>query len=208
MLTCHTRLLPRAAGDPGSLVALAQSSDSSGGETNDEDVAGVLALEDMNTKEDDPPAGSAEDNAGGAEASGMVAIEGILSECKDIFFAALSKHESASAAAAAAATAEPRAALRAFGYFAFLGVAEAHRRRRVGDALVGAAVEALRKDGFSYGVAFCTSRKSAALFAARGFARWGGVSYQAFALADGSHPFASLPVDECAVMVLDLRAAA
>ncbi len=187
-------------------MALAQSSDGA-----DNDVPGVLALEDMNAKEDDPPADASEDaGGGGAEAAGMEAIEGILSECKDIFFAALSKHEesASSAAAAAAATAEPRAALRAFGYFAFLGVAEAHRRRRVGDALVAAAVDALRKDGFSYGVALCTSRKSAALFAARGFARWGGVSYQAFALADGSHPFASLPVDECAVMVLDLLRAA
>ncbi len=165
-------------------------------------LAGVLTLEDLHAQEEDPPAPvtatSAPAAAPDAAAHGMSAIEAMLDACKALFRDQLQQRD-------AAAAAQGAEALRVFGYFAFLGVREAHRRRKVGDALVAAGAEALRADGFAYGVAFCTSRKSAALFAARGFARWGGVSYQEFAMPDGAHPFASLPRDECAVMVRDLR---
>ena len=147
----------------------------------------VLAMEDLNHKE-------AESDA--AESPpGMAAIEGILHECKDSFWAELR---------ARGGSGSP-SELGVFGYFAFLGVADSARRRGVGAALVRRATDELRARGFAYGVAFCTSQMSAALFAAQGFERWGGVHYHRFALPDGSHPFASLPDDECAVMVLDLR---
>lgn len=153
-------------------------------------AAGVLAMEDLNHKGDDteetpsPP--------------GMSAIEGILDACKQQFWAALRSRDGDSASGGPAS-------LGVYGYYAFLGVADAARRRGVGAALVQRATDDLRARGFAYGVAFCTSHVSAALFKAQGFERWGGVHYHGFAMPDGSHPFATLPDDECAVMVLDLR---
>jgi hypothetical protein len=169
---------------PPSLVALV-------GDT----LAGVLTLEDMNEKEEEEEAGAAQE-----QPPGMAAIDGILHECKDSFFAAFEANGQGDAAQA-------RQAHGLLGYFAFLGVEASARRRGVGAALVERGVVELRGAGFTYGVAFCTSRFSAALFARAGFSRWGGVSYQAFAMPDGTHPFETLPKDECAVMVLRLRGA-
>lgn len=146
-------------------------------------------MEDMNHKGDDA------DEA--PSPPGMSAIEGILNACKEQFWAAL--HSRGDSAAGGPAS------LGVYGYFAFLGVADSARRRGVGAKLVQRATDDLRARGFAYGVAFCTSHVSAALFAAQGFQRWGGVHYHRFAMPDGTHPFASLPDDECAVMVLDLR---
>ena len=163
-------------------------------------LAGVLTLEDMNRTDEPAAEPVASTDTPQAPPAGMDAIEAILAECKAQFFAALREYESGGSVAAA-----EHSALHVFGYFAFLGVAEAARRRGVGAALVARGVEQLRGDGYAFGVAFCTSYKSAALFKREGFSRWGGVGYQAFAMPDGRHPFASLPQDECAVMVRDLR---
>ena len=172
----------------------------------EETLAGVLTLEDMNAKEDAAEPEAAADAPADAPPAGMDVIEAILAECKAQFFAALREYEGAQAGGSGAALAAvEHSALHTFGYFAFLGVAEAARRRGVGAALVARGVEQLRGDGYAFGVAFCTSHKSAALFKREGFSRWGGVSYQAFAMPDGRHPFASLPRDECSVMVRDLR---
>ena len=153
-------------------------------------ASGVLTLEDMNAKADE-----SEDPQ---SPPGMAAIEGILDACKAQFWERLRAH--------GGDTAGGPDALGRFGYFAFLGVAQRARRRGVGAVLVKRACVELRDQGYVYGIAFCTSHVSAALFAAQGFQRWGGVHYHAFTMPDGSHPFASLPDDECAVMVRDLRA--
>ena len=153
-------------------------------------ASGVLTLEDMNSKADE-----SEDPQ---SPPGMAAIEGILDACKAQFWEALHAHGGDAAGGPDK--------LGAFGYFAFLGVAQTARRRGVGAELIKRACVELKSQGYAYGVAFCTSHVSAALFAAQGFQRWGGVHYHKFAMPDGSHPFASLPDDECAVMVRDLRA--
>jgi GNAT superfamily N-acetyltransferase len=172
----------RGAASPPSLVALV-------GDT----LAGVLTLEDVNEKEEEE-AGAAQE-----QPPGMAAIDAILHECKDAFFAAFEANGGDAAQA--------RQAHGLLGYFAFLGVDASARRRGVGAVLIERGVAELRRAGFTYGVAFCTSRFSAALFARAGFSRWGGVSYQAFAMPDGTHPFETLPKDECAVMVMRLRGA-
>ena len=146
-------------------------------------VAGVCTLEDFYAPEapeaeaDPPP--------------GMRAVDGILHACKDLFH---------SEAARRGLDVE-KGRLGKVAYVAFLAVDSEHRRHRVGRRLVEQAVEQLTaRDGFSVVVAFCTSFKSRALFQGAGFQHWGGVSYQEFRI-DGSIPFASLPKDECAVLV-------
>ena len=153
-------------------------------------ASGVLTLEDMNAKADE-----SEDPQ---SPPGMAAIDGILAACKAQFWEALRAHGGDNAGGPDT--------LGRFGYFAFLGVAVSARRRGVGAELVKRACVELKDQGYVYGVAFCTSHVSAALFAAQGFQRWGGVHYHRFAMPDGSRPFATLPDDECAVMVRDLRA--
>ena len=145
-------------------------------------VAGVCTLEDFNAPEEPT---STEEHAG------MAAIDGILRACKAVFWRE-------AAARGLTATPEERNTVV---YVAFLAVACEFQRRGVGDSLVKLAVEQLEAGSYPTVVAFCTSKKSAALFRARGFERWGGVSYQEYALPDGRVPFASLPQDECAVMV-------
>ncbi len=159
------------------------------------ELAGVLTLEDMNAKDADAPMG--EDAAPPPE--GMAAIEGMLQECKSQFYAALQRRQDVRLS-----DAEAHAAQGVLGYFAFLGVSDAYKRRGVGAALVSRGCEVLKQDGFAWGIAFCTSHASASLFRGAGFERWGGVSYQGFTMPDGSHPFATLPVDECAIMVKKL----
>lgn len=123
----------------------------------------------------------------------MAPIDGLMGECKAIFWQQLG-----------ARGVPPSKELGVFGYYAFLGTAEPHRREGVGAALVAAAETELRRGGFTWGVAFCTSHMSSALFRTAGFERWGGVSYQAFAMADGRRPFESLPQDELALWVKKL----
>ena len=81
----------------------------------------------------------------------------------------------------------------------FLAVAESHRRRGVGSALVRRSSEQLAAAGFRYSVAFCTSPKSVAVFAQSGFERWGGQTVATFEHA-GRRWFEHVP-DEWAVMV-------
>lgn len=159
-------------GNPLSLIALCADA-----------VAGVCTLEDFNAPEEPAPSGE--------EHAGMAAIDGILHACKAVFWRE---------AAARGMTVKPDER-NTVAYVAFLAVAGEFQRRGVGDSLVKLAVEQLEARSYRTAVAFCTSKKSAALFRARGFERWGGVSYQVFALPDGRVPFASLPQDECAVMV-------
>ena len=109
-------------------------------------ASGVLTLEDMNAKadeSDDPQA-----------PPGMAAIEGILDACKSQFWDALRAHGADAAGGSDM--------LGAFGYFAFLGVAQKARRRGVGAELVKRACVELKAQGYAYGVAFCTSHVSAA----------------------------------------------
>lgn len=147
--------------------------------------AGVLVLEDLNAK--------AEESEEAEAPAGMAAIEAILAECKEVLWAELR-------------SAADRDTQGVFAYHAFLGVAEQARRRGVGAALVQRANAELKARRFRFGVAFCTSRVSAALYTAQGFKRVGGVHYHRFAMPSGERPFASLPDDECAVMLLDMRA--
>ena len=164
----------RAAATPSSLVALAE----------DSTVAGVCTLEDFfepesEEKEADPPAG-------------MRCVEGILGACKELFYAQAAKR--------GLHVEKGRTGIIA--YVAFLAVNSNFRRQRVGHRLVQQAVQQLTVDGpYGTAVAFCTSFKSRALFQQIGFQYWGGVSYQTFSMEDGSIPFATLPKDECAVLV-------
>ncbi len=170
----HAYLPERAAGSPPSLVAISAAGD----------VAGVCTLEDFNA----PEAHNEEEE----QPAGMVAIESILAECKRLFWHGVSER-------ALPLSAEQQGVI---AYVAFLAVHEGYRRQRVGAALVARAVAQLTAEqGYGTVVAFCTSAKSRALFTQQGFEHWAGVSYQRFTMPDGSLPFATLPVDECAVMV-------
>jgi len=172
----HAYLPERARhSTPASLVVPSASSSA---------LSGVLAMEDLNTPQE------AESESDTAAAAAMAPIDGILSECKEIFWREL-----------VARGVAPTKELGVFGYFAFLGTASDVRRSGVGASLVAAGEKELRRGGFAWGVAFCTSFASSALFRGAGFERWGGVSYQAFAMPDGRRPFESLPQDELALWV-------
>ena len=166
----------RIAASPPSLVAVSAS----------DDVVGVCTLEEFNA----PDAPNDDDEE---QPAGMSAIVAILSECKGIFWRGVEQR----------AMPLSRQQIGVVAYFGFLGVNEDYRRQGVGAALVARAVVQLTcEQDYSTLVAFCTSAKSRALFEQQGFEHWGGVGYQTFAMPDGSVPFASLPTDECSVMVL------
>ena len=175
----HLYLPERAAcSAPASLVATRE-----GGTSSEPVVAGVCTLEDFYA----PEAPEAEENP----PPGMRAIDGILGECKNIFHSEALRR----------GLAVEKGRLGKVAYVAFLAVDSEVRRHRVGHRLVEQAVEQLTgRDGFTIVVAFCTSFKSRALFKGAGFEHWGGVSYQEYTI-DGATPFASLPKDECAVLV-------
>ena len=166
-----------ACSAPASLVATRE-----GGTSSEPVVAGVCTLEDFYA----PEVPEAEDNP----PPGMRAIDGILGECKLIFHGEALRR----------GLPVEKGRLRQVAYVAFLAVDNEVRRHRVGHRLVEQAVGQLSRDGFTVVVAFCTSYKSRALFQGAGFERWGGVSYQTYTI-DGATPFASLPKDECAVLV-------
>ena len=171
----HMYLPERVAGSPPSLVAVSAS----------DDVVGVCTLEEFNAP--DAPNDDAEE-----QPAGMSAIVAILSECKGIFWRGVEQR----------ALPLSRQQSGVVAYFGFLGVNEDYRRQGVGAALVARSVALLFLHRYSTLVAFCTSAKSRALFEQQGFEHWGGVGYQTFTMPDGSVPFASLPTDECSVMVL------
>jgi ribosomal protein S18 acetylase RimI-like enzyme len=179
-----------------SLVAMSRSDDAA----LPAEIIGVCAIEDFVPL---PTEGDKDEDAD--MPPGLTAIYALLDECKAIFWRSALDEELIDALAIDVATGKPRAPPRGrFGYVAYLAVDAAHRRQHVGDQLLAAADAQFAAAGFSHSIAFCTSHRSRALFSARGYSYCGGVSYQNFEMPDSSRPFASMPRDECAVMVREL----
>ena len=176
----HDYIPKRVAAKPASLIALSAT-----------EVAGVMAMEDYHEAEE--PLDTE------ASGSGMSAIMELLHRCKGIV-QRRATNDAAAGGAAEAALLAPSGDVGQALYFAFLGVSDAHRRHGVAARLVDDAVTRGRAEGFAAGVAFCTSHASTALFKRAGFEHWGGVRYHEFEF-EGRKPFASLPDDECTVMV-------
>lgn len=164
------------------------------------EIVGVCAIEDFVHL----PSDGEEDEDIDAP-PGLTALHALVDECEAIFWRSAVDEGLIDALAIDKATGKPRVPPRGrFGYVAYLAVDAAHRRKRIGDQLVAAADAQFAAAGFTHNVAFCSSHRSRSLFSARGYSYLGGVSYQNFEMPDRSRPFASLPRDECAVMVREL----
>lgn len=131
-------------------------------------------------------------HAGEAPPPGMAAIGALDAACRGVLWASPKADRFS------------RAARGSVGCVAFLGVDASARRRGTGCALVQRACEELRASGFAAAAVFCVSSAARALFERAGFTYLGGVHYHTFALPDGTTPFASLPPDECGVMLRPL----
>jgi hypothetical protein len=190
--------LPKRADDEAvpSLVAMSCADDSA----LSPEMVGACTVEDF------VPLPSEGDEDKDADAPpGLTALHALVDECEAIFWRSAVDEGLINALAINKATGKPITPPRGrFGYIAYLAVDAAHRRQRIGDQLVAAADAQFAAAGFSHNVAFCSSNRSRSLFSARGYSYLGGVSYQNFEMPDRSRPFASLPRDECAVMVREL----
>jgi ribosomal protein S18 acetylase RimI-like enzyme len=191
--------LPKRANDAAvpSLVAMLRSDESALPAA----MAGVCAIEDFVSL----PSVDENEDRNADMPPGLTAMHALVDECTAIFWRSAFDEDLIDALAIDMAAGKPKAPPRGrFGYVAYLAVDSAHRRQHVGDQLLAAADAQFAAAGFSHSVAFCTSHRSRALFSAREYSYCGGVSYQNFEMPDRSRPFASMPRDECAVMVREL----
>ena len=146
---------------------------------NDEGVLGVCTMEDFNN----PPFHNNPNNND---------INEICNACTNLFWKYIEKFNSN--------ISKNEKGLIA--YISFIAVDKEHRRKNIGDMLLKESSDILRKNGYKYAVAFCTSYRSRSLFEKNGYNYIGGINYKTLCI-NGRNPFSSLE-GECSVMFISL----
>lgn len=172
--------LPKqVAGGLGSLVAVGPSGT----------LAGVLTMEDMVAPED----GDRDPDEPDARGSGYAALEAMMAQCKQLFWAEFAARVSADPAY--------QSTTGRLAYVGFVSVGAEFRRQSVATSLAERSVVEMRAAQFEFAVVICSNFRSAKTFAKSGFQRWGGVPYSEFQHPPGAYPFITLEPDECCIMV-------